>query len=122
MSGLENNTTQENITQKSSIQWVDNKFFIQQQDINQKIDTRLVWWENLSPDTKNDYLTELENVWSQERSDIVYDTRDQLSGLQTDIVSMHTFPLEALGSNSFDYAQKDPNGIQARWNKEHELS
>jgi hypothetical protein len=31
----------------------------------------------------------------------------------------NSFPIEAVGNNAFNYAQNDPNGIQARWNREH---
>jgi len=34
-------------------------------------------------------------------------------------ISTNSFPPEAVGNNAFHYAQNDPNGIQARWNREH---
>lgn len=98
--------------------------------------------------SKQEYFQELDAVGEEERKVVLNEVHDQLASLQNSIFSTNSrdiaannydstkragnsvperiatngLPPEAVGSNSFNYAQNDPNGIQAKWNREHWLS
>jgi hypothetical protein len=98
--------------------------------------------------SKQEYFQELDAVGEEEKKVVLNEVHDQLNSLQNSILSTNSYnvssnnydptkragnsvperiatnglPPEAVGNNAFNYAQNDPNGIQARWNREHGLS
>lgn len=95
--------------------------------------------------SKQEYFQEIESVWEQEKKVVLNEVHDQLVSLQNSMLSTNSrdisstnsditkkagnsvpeklatnwLPLEAVWKNAFNYAKNDPNGIQARWNREH---
>ena len=98
--------------------------------------------------SKQEYFQEIDNVWEEEKKVVFNEVHDQLASLQNSIFSTNSYnvsannydltkrawnslpervatnglPPEAVGNNAFNYAQNDPNGIQARWNREHGIA
>ncbi len=98
--------------------------------------------------SKQEYFQELDAVGEEERKVVLNEVHDQLNSLQNSIFSTNSYnisannydstkragnsvperiatnglPPEAVGKNAFNYAQNDPNGIQARWNREHGIA
>lgn len=50
-----------------------------------------------------------------------YDITKKAGNAVPEKIATNEFPIEAVGNNAFNYAQHDPNGIQARWNREHSI-
>jgi hypothetical protein len=48
-----------------------------------------------------------------------YDPEKRSGNSVPEKIATNGLPPEAVGKNAFNYAQNDPNGIQARWNREH---
>jgi hypothetical protein len=95
--------------------------------------------------SKQEYFQEVDAVGEEEKRVVLNEVHDQLASLQNSIFSTNSrdinsnnydltkragnsvpekfatngLPPEAVGNNAFNYAQHDPNGIQARWNREH---
>jgi hypothetical protein len=98
--------------------------------------------------SKREYFKEVDAVGEEEKKVVLNEVHDQLASLQNSIFSTNSrtidannynptkragnsvpekiatngLPSEAVGNNAFNYAQNDPNGIQARWNREHGMS
>lgn len=98
--------------------------------------------------SKEEYFQEIDSVWEQEKKVVLNEVHDQLASLQNNIFSTNSrdinsnnydptkragnsvlekiatnwIPPDAVGNNAFNYAQNDPNGIQARWNREHGIA